>query len=126
MQVLTMAPSSPQVHWRRSRVFDRGVAAVCCQLVREAPAAELSQLDETEETRARPLGLNTVQLLKTCSAALGLGAHAAMRIAEGLYLDGRNRTLRDCILTKSQRDCTLTNSQRDCTLASGSRTHDCD
>ena len=126
MHVLSTAPSSPQVHWRRSRVFDRGVAAVCCQLVREAPAAALSQLDETEETRARPLGLNTVQLLKTCSAALGLGAHSAMRIAEGLYLDGRNRTLRDCTLTKSQRDCTLTKSQRDCTLASGSRTHDCD
>ena len=91
------APTTPtlEVHWRRSRVFDRGVAAVCCQLVREAPVAALSQLDERVEIRSRPPGLNTVQLLKTCSAALGLGAHSALRIAEGLYL-GAQMIATDC------------------------------
>ncbi len=36
----------------------------------------------------RPLGLNTVQLLKTASSAFGMSADYTMRVAETLYLRG--------------------------------------
>ena len=41
-----------------------------------------------EAKKQRPIGLNTVKLLKVCSSTFGIGAHDAMRMAEGLYLRG--------------------------------------
>ena len=36
----------------------------------------------------RPVGMNTVQLLKTCSTGLGMGPGKAMKVAENLYTSG--------------------------------------
>jgi len=41
-----------------------------------------------ESTKSRPEGINTSQLLKHSSAALGIGPHDAMNVAEDLYLGG--------------------------------------
>jgi DNA topoisomerase-3 len=41
-----------------------------------------------DASKARPVGLNTVSLLKVCSSAFGIGPQYAMHIAEKLYLDG--------------------------------------
>lgn len=38
--------------------------------------------------KARPLALNTVELMKAASTGLGLGPHNAMLIAERLYTQG--------------------------------------
>ena len=77
-----------EVTWERGRTFDRGVVSVCLRLVRAAGSATLSSLVESTERRARPIGLNTVQMLKIASKALGIGAQRAMSVAESLYMAG--------------------------------------
>lgn len=77
-----------EVEWDRGRVFDRDVVVACLELVRVAGSARLESLTESEETRVRPSGLNTVQMLKLCSKALGMGAQRAMSVAETLYMAG--------------------------------------
>ena len=76
------------MEWDRGRVFDRDVVVACLELVRVAGSARLESLTESEETRVRPSGLNTVQMLKLCSKALGMGAQRAMSVAETLYMAG--------------------------------------
>lgn len=41
-----------------------------------------------EKTKARPLALNTVELMRVASSGLGMGPHHAMQIAERLYTQG--------------------------------------
>ena len=48
----------------------------------------VESVEETEEFKRRPLGLNTVDLLKAASAGMGMGAHRAMQVAERLYIQG--------------------------------------
>jgi len=50
--------------------------------------AKVISLSKKECTRARPLALNTVELLRSSSAGLGIGPHQAMQIAERLYTQG--------------------------------------
>ena len=56
--------------------------------MRAAGSATLLSIESTAERRARPVGLNTVTMLKTCSKALGMGAQRAMSVAESLYMAG--------------------------------------
>ena len=76
------------VTWERGRIFDRGVVTCCLHLVRDAGFAGLLSLTSTTEKKSRPLGLNTVTMLKVCSKALGMGAQKAMHVAESLYMAG--------------------------------------
>ncbi|CAJ1364501.1 unnamed protein product [Effrenium voratum] len=46
------------------------------------------QLEQREERVPRPVGLNTVQLLRSASNALNLGPKQAMKLAEDLYSKG--------------------------------------
>lgn len=43
---------------------------------------------EKEQSKPRPLALNTVELMRAASSGLGLGPHTAMHIAEKLYVQG--------------------------------------
>ena len=54
-------------------------------MVREA---EVIDIQRTKQVKARPVGLNTVKLLKVASKTFGFGSHDTMRIAEHLYLRG--------------------------------------
>ena len=81
-------PRPLELYWARGRVFDRGVVSVCLGLVQQANEALVVTLDESVETRARPVGMCTVQMLKVCSKALGMGAQRAMQVAESLYMGG--------------------------------------
>lgn len=46
------------------------------------------KVSQKDVKRARPGGLNTVEMLKHASSKLNLGPHDAMKIAERLYLSG--------------------------------------
>lgn len=49
---------------------------------------EVLEFTEKEGIKARPEGLNTIQLLKVCSQTYGIGPYQAMNVAERLYLQG--------------------------------------
>lgn len=46
------------------------------------------QVSRKEKVKQRPQGLNTVEMLRVASAALGLSPHTAMTVAERLYTSG--------------------------------------
>jgi DNA topoisomerase-3 len=84
------------LNWERERLFDQGAARVFENLVRSGGApppdgaggARVDSVSAKEGRRGRPAPLNTVEMLKVASKALGLGPHEAMRTAESLYLQG--------------------------------------
>lgn len=45
-------------------------------------------IDTKEKVKARPIALNTVELMRVASSGLGMGPHHAMQIAEKLYTQG--------------------------------------
>jgi hypothetical protein len=52
------------LQWERRRVFDRDIAVALYTAVAEAAKATVTALVVREERKARPPGLNTVELLK--------------------------------------------------------------
>jgi len=48
----------------------------------------LIDIKESKSKKRRPVGLNTVNLLKFVTKNMGLGSHDAMKAAEKLYLSG--------------------------------------
>jgi DNA topoisomerase-3 len=54
----------------------------------DCPIVRVQSVESKETKRSRPQPLNTVELLKQASKVLGIGPHAAMGVAERLYLMG--------------------------------------
>ncbi|KAK7306407.1 hypothetical protein VNO77_44346 [Canavalia gladiata] len=77
-----------QLEWQRGRLFDINVATMFQKLIAEDGLLEVTELSEKQETKSRPVGLNTVNLLKVASSALGFGPQMAMQLAERLYTQG--------------------------------------
>ncbi|XP_014521718.1 DNA topoisomerase 3-beta isoform X1 [Vigna radiata var. radiata] len=77
-----------QLEWHRGRLFDINVAMMFQKLVSEDGLLEVTEISEKQETKSRPVGLNTVNLLKVASSALGFGPQMAMQLAERLYTQG--------------------------------------
>lgn len=48
----------------------------------------ITDVSQKEKTKARPVALNTVELMRTASSGLSMGPHHAMQIAERLYIQG--------------------------------------
>ncbi|CAG8638027.1 972_t:CDS:10, partial [Paraglomus brasilianum] len=76
------------LHWKRERVFDRQIARIFESTVKEANEAIVISVKSERKTKSRPHALNTVELLKHGSSALGIGPHDVMSIAERLYMQG--------------------------------------
>ncbi|CAK8567137.1 unnamed protein product [Lathyrus sativus] len=76
------------LEWQRSKLFDINVAMMFQKLVAEDGILEVTDISEKQETKGRPVGLNTVNLLKVASSALGFGPQTAMQLAERLYTQG--------------------------------------
>lgn len=74
--------------WKRKHLFDKECCVAIYDEIKEEKEAVVFDVNESSETQNKPLGLNTVKLLKVASSAFGLSAHAAMRVAENLYLSG--------------------------------------
>ncbi|XP_059446947.1 DNA topoisomerase 3-beta isoform X2 [Corylus avellana] len=77
-----------QLEWERNKLFDEDVATMFQKLVMEDGILEVTEISEKQENKSRPSGLNTVNLLKVASSALGFGPQMAMQMAERLYTQG--------------------------------------
>ncbi|KAH9679958.1 DNA topoisomerase 3-beta [Citrus sinensis] len=68
--------------------IDLKVATMFQKLVMQDRILEVIDISEKQESKVRPSGLNTVNLLKVASSALGYGPQMAMQLAERLYTQG--------------------------------------
>lgn len=57
--------------WSRERAFDEDVARFFHRLISDAGHAKVETVNDKEERKQKPTGLNTVELLRSASAALG-------------------------------------------------------
>ncbi|XP_046394750.1 DNA topoisomerase 3-beta-1 [Ischnura elegans] len=74
--------------WERVRSFDKEVAVMFLQLIKEHKKAIVVNVVTKEKAKSRPIALNTVELMRVASSGLGLSPHHAMQIAERLYTQG--------------------------------------
>lgn len=76
------------LEWERVRSFDKDVANMFLNLVKEQKRAKILKVEMKEKTKPRPPALNTVELMRVASSGLGMGPHHAMTLAERLYTQG--------------------------------------
>lgn len=74
--------------WNRVRLFDKDVALMFQNLVKESSEARVVDISKAQKTKSRPQALNTVEMLRTASSGLGIGPQHAMQLAERLYTQG--------------------------------------
>ncbi|MEQ2172256.1 DNA topoisomerase 3-beta-1, partial [Goodea atripinnis] len=74
--------------WNRVRVFDREVGQMFVNLAKTSKEAQVESVSKKEKAKQRPQALNTVEMLRVASSALGMGPQHAMQIAERLYTQG--------------------------------------
>ncbi|XP_039627490.1 DNA topoisomerase 3-beta-1 isoform X1 [Polypterus senegalus] len=74
--------------WDRVRVFDREVGQMFLNIVKTAREAKVESVIKKEKAKQRPLALNTVEMLRVASSALGMGPQHTMQVAERLYTQG--------------------------------------
>jgi DNA topoisomerase-3 len=76
------------LEWDRGRLFDHETACLFETIVKEGTHVSVTSVKESETSRPRPTALDTVEMLKIASRALGMGPAQAMSAAERLYLSG--------------------------------------
>ncbi|XP_048467523.1 DNA topoisomerase 3-beta-1 isoform X3 [Rhincodon typus] len=74
--------------WDRVRVFDREVAQMYLNMTKFTTETKVESVSKKEKVKQRPQALNTVEMLRVASSALGMGPQHAMQIAEKLYTQG--------------------------------------
>uniref|UniRef100_A0A8C1SQ49 DNA topoisomerase n=1 Tax=Cyprinus carpio TaxID=7962 RepID=A0A8C1SQ49_CYPCA len=74
--------------WDRVRVFDRDVGQMFVNMAKTAKEAKVDSVTKKEKAKQRPPALNTVEMLRVASSALGMGPQHTMQIAERLYTQG--------------------------------------
>jgi len=78
-----------RAQWNSGRSFNQAkVQQLINSCMEQSGTCEVTNVVSKEKKQGRPVPLNTVNLLKACSKALGIGPHAAMQTAERLYLSG--------------------------------------
>lgn len=88
VNVVTKDNFKVSLDWSRVRSFDKEVANMFLQLVKDQKEAKVVSVVSKEKSKARPVALNTVELMRIASSGLGMGPHHAMQIAERLYTQG--------------------------------------
>uniref|UniRef100_A0A672RCY9 DNA topoisomerase n=1 Tax=Sinocyclocheilus grahami TaxID=75366 RepID=A0A672RCY9_SINGR len=74
--------------WDRVRVFDRDVGQMFVNMAKTAKEAKVDSVTKKEKAKQRPIALNTVEMLRVASSALGMSPQHTMQIAEHLYTQG--------------------------------------
>uniref|UniRef100_A0A2D4GH70 DNA topoisomerase n=1 Tax=Micrurus corallinus TaxID=54390 RepID=A0A2D4GH70_MICCO len=87
-KVIPEKDSCLTLEWDRVRIFDREIAQMFLNLTKMAKEAKVESVSKKEKVKQRPLALNTVEMLRVASAALGMGPQHTMQIAERLYTQG--------------------------------------
>jgi len=77
-----------KLDWSRVRVFDRDVANMFHNIVKGCEMATVTSISQKEKSKARPIALNTVEMLRVASSSLGIGPQQTMHVAEKLYIQG--------------------------------------
>eukprot|EP01025_Chloroclados_australasicus_P061138 TRINITY_DN797_c0_g2_i2.p1 TRINITY_DN797_c0_g2~~TRINITY_DN797_c0_g2_i2.p1 ORF type:complete len:869 (-),score=15.44 TRINITY_DN797_c0_g2_i2:249-2855(-) len=85
---ITKSGQEMELEWERGRIFDQEVAILFFEMVRDIGRVKVQSIEQQQERRNRPHGLNTVEMLRVASAGLGIGPHQTMQIAERLYTQG--------------------------------------
>lgn len=90
VQVQVLHPNEQKLNleWERVRVFDREVAQMFMNMVKDIKEATVTSCSKKEKVKQRPQALNTVELMRVASAGLGMAPHHAMQLAERLYTQG--------------------------------------
>ena len=76
------------IDWSRERLFDLKVAQHYLSLLKRNKQARVESVTEKPRSKAPPLAMNTVELLRSASIRLHVGPKQAMDIAERLYTEG--------------------------------------
>ena len=74
--------------WARGRIFDQAVCTSIHATLAGESTLRVDAVEQKEVKKGRPTPMNTVEMLKAASKALGIGPHQAMNAAEHLYLNG--------------------------------------
>ncbi|XP_046559637.1 DNA topoisomerase 3-beta-1-like [Haliotis rubra] len=77
-----------KLEWDRVRIFDKEVAQMFVNMIKSSDGARVLGVVTKEKSKARPIALNTVEMLRVGSSGLGMGPHHVMQIAERLYTQG--------------------------------------
>ncbi|CAE6936958.1 TOP3B, partial [Symbiodinium sp. CCMP2456] len=77
-----------ELSWEEGSTLDAGRSQKLERSLQARPHASLIEVTSTRKRARRPVGLNTVQLLKAASTGLGMSPAQCMKVAEGLYSSG--------------------------------------
>ncbi|CAG0921960.1 unnamed protein product [Notodromas monacha] len=83
-----VSESELRLSWGRVRSFDKEVAQLFFNRVKVHSEAKIVKISSKEKSKSRPLALNTVEMLRSCSSGLGMGPQHTMQLAERLYTSG--------------------------------------
>ncbi|KAK6626129.1 DNA topoisomerase 3-beta-1 [Polyplax serrata] len=88
MSIKTEQGEEATLEWERVRCFEKEAAIMFLTQVREFKETKVASVVSKQMSNAKPLALNTVELMRVASSGLGMGPHHAMQIAERLYTQG--------------------------------------
>ena len=77
-----------QIYFSTGRSIDVRTVHLRYLRVKKIKSATIDSIVKKDKSKQRPQALNTVELLRICSAKLGIGPAQAMSVAERLYTQG--------------------------------------
>ncbi|XP_019849486.1 PREDICTED: DNA topoisomerase 3-beta-1-like isoform X2 [Amphimedon queenslandica] len=76
------------LQWDKERIFDHEVIKLFHLMLTHHKIASVESVSEKSRSKAPPLPLHTVEMLRACSSRLHISPKQAMDIAERLYTEG--------------------------------------
>lgn len=77
-----------EFEWEDGKTFDADIANKIHRVGQQGGSATMGNVTQEQKSVRRPVGLNTVQLLKAASTGMGMSPVVAMKAAEHLYTSG--------------------------------------
>lgn len=80
--------ATASLEWGREGVFDNEVGHLFLATVRDEKTAKVEGVSEKQRSKAPPIALHTVEMLRSASSRLHMGPKQTMDVAERLYTEG--------------------------------------